>query len=399
MSTITAPTVTPSSHRRGRARRALALAATLAATGLAVAAGPTTTAGALEPVGDAGHAKAQVRIASDGTPHLVAGRHVSSRFGVSSDGFELSRVGVGHYRVIVSGIDASGGTAHLVPWSKRKEANPPICTIGGWTPGGTGQWIDIRCFDGVTGAPREGRRFDVWFTVSHPLAPAEPGITHLWADQAALGVPYTVDPNYYISGALAPAPTITRLSTGVYDVVFSERLATTTPYVTAYGDSARWCHPARSVADGPDGRRVRVVCFRNGGQPADSMFTLSMSARDPWVGFDDVGARIFVKKPARTTVQQPAARNVNAEMGPGQNTHVKVAEGRQRIEMPRSRALVDRAFVQASGSAPRRCFITGLVTSNNPSLGGVMTRCIDGVTRQPVDTRQWVARYDQSGIT
>jgi hypothetical protein len=390
------------SGRSRRVRRALATAATLVATGLAVSAVPASPVAALpDPVH--GNAKAQVRIAPDGTPSLVAGRYTSTRFGFSPDGFEVSRTGVGEYQVLVKGIDASGGTAHLVPWARRKEKNPPICTIEQWNPTVDGQLIDIRCFDGITGAPREGRRFDVWFTtIDTPFAfeaPADGGLAYLWANGASSPTTYSVDPGYSFSETGVAAPTVTRASVGVYDVEFSEPLDRTTPYVTAYGGSARWCHPARSTATGPSGRRVRVVCFGPGGVRADSMFTLTMAARDPWAGFDHLGGRIFVKRPARTTVQQPSARNVNAQMGPGKNTYVKVATGRHRIEMPRTRGAVDGAFVQASGPAPRRCFVTGLVTSENPSLGGVMTRCIDGVTRQPVDSRQWVARYDQSIVT
>lgn len=401
-STVTTSRNHDQNRRSQRVRRALATAVTLVATGLAVSASPAAPVAAL-PGGVHGNAKAQVRIASDGTPSLVAGRHTSTRFGFSPDGFEVSRTGVGEYQVVVKGIDASGGTAHLVPWAKRKEKNPPICTIEQWNPAADGQRIDIRCFDGITGVPREGRRFDVWFTtIDTPLAweaTADGGLAYLWANDASNPAASTVDPDYYFSETGAVAPTVTRVSPGIYDVEFSEPLNATMPYVTAYSDSARWCHPARSVADGPSGRRVRVVCFRHGGSPADSMFTLTMAARDPWAGFDHMGGRIFVKKPSRTTVQQPAGRNVNAQMGPGQNTYVKVATGRQRIEMSRTRGEVDGAFVQASGSAPRRCFVTGLVTSENPSLGGVMTRCIDGATRRPVDSRQWVARYDQSIVT
>jgi hypothetical protein len=368
------------------------------ATGLVVSASPAAPAAALIPGDTYGYAKAHVRIASDGTPTLAADRHVSTRYGFSPDGFEVSRVGVGAYQVLVKGIDAGGGTAHLVPWATRKEKNPPICTIEGWNPASDGQRIDVRCFDGVTGAPREGRRFDVWFTTIEPPmafdALADSGLVHLWANDGSNPATYSVHPDYYFSDAGGAAPLVTRVSPGVYDVEFAKPLRRAMPYVTAYGDNARWCHPARSVANGPSGRRVRVVCFRHGGARADSMFTLTMAAKDPLAGFDGIGGRIFVKKPARTTVQQPTGRNVNAEMGPGQNTYVKVGKGRQRIVMPRSRGHIDRVFVQASGSAPRRCFATGLVTSENPSLGGVTTRCIDGVTRQRTDSRQWVARYD-----
>jgi hypothetical protein len=380
-------------------RRTLALAVAAAATGLAVVGAPPHDAGAL-PAGDSGYAQAQIRITADGTPRLVAGRHVSSRHGLSPDGFEVTREGTGHYRLLVADIigdeSAGGGTAHLVPWSKRSDDNPPICTIESWSQVTGGSSIDVLCFDGVTGVPRDGRRFDVWFSALDPLAVAEPGLTHLWADQASPAAPYTPDATYHVSGALAAEPTITRVSTGVYEVDFAENLDRSTPYVTAYGDSARWCNPARSVADGADGRRVRVVCFRNGGQPADSRFVLTMSSRDPWQGFASTAARLFVKRPGRAAMQQPAARNVNTEVGSGQNTHVRLGEGRQRVEMPRSRGNVPRAFVQASGASPRRCFVTGLVTSAaDPSTGGVFTRCIDGETRQPVDTKQWVARHDQ----
>lgn len=331
--------------RRSRVRRVLATAATLVATGLAVSASPATPADALLGGDTYGYAKAQVRIAEDGTPALVADRHVSTRYGFSPDGFEVTRVGVGEYEVLVRGIDAAGGSVHLVPWAKRKEVNPPICTVEEWSPSSEGQHIDIRCFDGVTGAPREGRRFDVWFTTIEPPvafeAGADAGLVHLWANEESNPATYSVHPDYYYSDAGGAAPLVTRVSPGVYDVEFSSSLEGTMPYVTAYGESARWCNPARSVANGPSGRRVRVVCFREGGARADSMFTLTMAARDPWVGFDELGGRIFVKKPARTTVQQPAARNVNAELGPGQNTYVKVAKGRQRIEMPRTRGDID----------------------------------------------------------
>lgn len=351
-------------------------------------------AGALPPSTGLGWAMAQVRVAS-GNASIVNGRFWSSQNGPTAGSVTVSRSGPGRYTVDFDGLTEFGGIAHVVPWAESGEANPSICAVSGWGPTGTSQEVDVVCFDSVTGAPKDGRRFDVWYTNINDDVNSISKMTYLWANLGSSTTPYQPSSSYYFSDADAALPTITRVSRGVYDVVFEEPLDRSVPIVTAYSSQPRWCQPVSSLPSGGNGRTVRIACFRNGGVAADSQFDLTLSSKDPVSGYS-IGGGLFIKRPSASGVQQPSVRNYNAVAGAGTNTHLNTGVGKQKVSMPLMRGVVPTVSAQAFGSRPTRCFVTKYVSSVSvPLLGGVKSRCISGTTGQPVDSRQWVVRTDR----
>jgi len=136
------------------------------------------------------------------------------------------------------------------------------CKVGSWGFG-TDVTINVYCF-ARTGAPK-----DVPFNVL--FVTPKPHLAYAWADQPTAS---SYKPSTFYSSNPAGTISITRLSTGLYDVTFNNfdtQIIGNAAYMeaTAYGGSNVQC----KVAGGMTNKDVAVYCFTPSG-PADSYFTV-----------------------------------------------------------------------------------------------------------------------------
>lgn len=358
----------------------LAVAAAVVPGADSVSAGPTNY----------GSVKVAVRVDGSGVPRVIQDRSVYALAVPPGTRPSAQRNAVGNYSIAVPYITARGGNVQIVPWSDG-EGTPPVCTIAGWNVVDPGTVIDVLCFDAVTGAPREGTRFDLLYT-HIPNGFGRQQYTYLWSSDLAPATPSTVDADYYFSGRGAATPTVQKIDRGRYVVSFSEAMARWTPIVTAYGPDPRWCNPTAVKRTGDRATSVEVVCFRPGGRPADSLFSLSMVNGNPLSGFTRNSARLRISRPTAAGLVTPGQFSVSASESP--NTYRRLGAGRHKVVMPGARGQIDAGSVQAYGTLGERCFIIGLVTSRTDALqGGYRTRCIDAAG-SPATPMVWVVRGD-----
>ncbi len=179
----------------------------------------------------------------------------------------IERTGTGVYEVIFTNLasfEGESGNPQATAYGSAGEH----CTTSRWVPDGTpDQHVTVRCFT-AAGAPT-----DVKFTASYvrSVSSGTP-FTYLWADDETSAA-YTPNPHHQFNST-GGTNTVTRSSTGVYDVVL-DNLGSEggTVKVTAFAATSHYCKAADWDASGAD-ELVEVRCFDFTGGPVDAKFTL-----------------------------------------------------------------------------------------------------------------------------
>lgn len=182
----------------------------------------------------------------------------------------IERTGTGVYKVIFTNLasyEGESGNPQVTALGTAGEH----CTTSRWAPDGTpDQLVTVRCFS-AAGAP-----VDAEFTASYvrSVSAAEP-FTYLWADDET-DPAYTPSTHHQFNST-GGTNTITRTSTGVYDVVLDNLDSEGgTVKVTAFGSTSAYCKAADWDGTGTD-ELVEVRCFDFTGGPVDAKFTLAFA--------------------------------------------------------------------------------------------------------------------------
>ena len=368
------------------------VARVLALVGVLVAGGSVMSppAAADAPTGNV-HARAQIAVSAAGAARVVPGSVVTS-LGRSDSSVTVSRSRVGDYAVRLAGLEAQRGSiVHLVQWGPRPGQARALCRPSEWSNAAGAVEVVVRCADAVTGAPRDGVRFDLWFLQYRHDPEFILPVSHAHAFDGSRTSIYDAVSSPWRSSA--GATTVRRTQRGVYEVVFAEAFRAPTPIVTAYDDRPRWCQPS-TIRRGADGtHRVEVRCFRVGGEPADSAFGITLAVGDPFFGTGG-GARVRIDFPGG---ELGFSENLVFD---AVNENVSLATGVQQVRLDST--VGDGRLVlvaQALDRRPRRCVIVRAPRADigfDPTIGFVITRCMSGRTGAPVDTTQWVRRLDVS---
>jgi hypothetical protein len=224
--------------------------------------------------------------------------------------------------------------------------------------------------------------------------PAQASVGDVWAfaynDKPAPGPVFTLmDPAHQWSPA-GIANEVRSLGTGRYEVRFAKTASKVgVPHVTAVNARPQYCQLGRFWPDFADGYEyVRVDCFRHGGVPIDTNFTVMFTASSGFSPFGtDRHAYIFAAADG-TIVDEynsQGAANFVGWGGPG--------SGEWKVRLPLSGPAGENGNFQATAVSdkPARCKIGEWA----PDTAGhtVIVRCYDASSK-PVDTA-WTLSYNR----
>jgi hypothetical protein len=187
---------------------------------------------------------------------------------------KVVRTGVGQYRVTFNNLPAQlppNVVGHVQV--NAVGTDNAYCNVHnwGWNTGSPNLFVDVRCYQGPTGAPVD-RRFTVLF-----VQPA-PHLAYAWADKPTS--PWYVPHDYYSWNPAIGGLNIERQAVGAYKVVWGRagaypHIAHTNGFaqVTAFGSNAQ----CKFITAGREGQYrnnqvAYVACFAPSGTRVDSRF-------------------------------------------------------------------------------------------------------------------------------
>lgn len=195
----------------------------------------------------------------------------------------ITRLATGHYRVSIPGLGTPvSGEYGNVQVSAQTGFSAPAtlrhAKVGSWVSNGSTLDVYVRTFDGA-GAPVDSMYVLSYHEKAAPIAGDLGSGAHVWADNPT-AASYAPDGLYTDSnGTAGPrnAETITRIGTGVYEVVLPSvvHLGSTHAQVTAYGSGSEYASISHWAVNGSGRTYVRVNTFSGAGAPVDTRFSLS----------------------------------------------------------------------------------------------------------------------------
>lgn len=193
-------------------------------------------------------------------------------FNSSGGGISISRSAVGNYTVRFSGLGggaSAGGNVLVTAYGGGSE----ICKVASWNSAGADFTPNVRCFTAG------GAAVDTMYTVRvvmNNAAHSANGNGYAWADNPT-SASYTPSTMYSFNSS-GGAVSITRSGVGMYAVRFSGLgggSAGGNVQVTAYGSNADVCKVA-SWSFAPTDFIANVRCFRSGGGPVDTTYSINV---------------------------------------------------------------------------------------------------------------------------
>jgi hypothetical protein len=204
----------------------------------------------------------------------------------------ITRLGTGYYRVTLPGLGQSPtfeyGNVQVSPFiGISSPVTARRAKVENWVPSGpAGDDLDVfvLTFNGA-GAPVDSMFVLSYHQTAAPIAGDQGSGAHVLANNATAAT-YTPDGLYTDSnGAAGPsnAETITRVGTGVYDVLLPNvvSLNSTHAQVTAYGSGSEYATIDAWAVNGNGTTLVRVRTFNAAGAPVDTRFSLSYLTNRP----------------------------------------------------------------------------------------------------------------------
>ncbi|SDI73150.1 RNA polymerase sigma factor, sigma-70 family [Actinokineospora alba] len=172
----------------------------------------------------------------------------------------VTRLGTGRHVVVLPGIGAPGGIAHVT--ANDFQAVGASCQPLRWWKQGVDQAIEVVCFD------RAGGPADVPFTGLFLAGHADTERGYVHADNPAASA--------YLPGNRHNSGTVTRTGVGRYTVATGQADAV---QVTPVGATRRHC----AITDRTT-RSASIACFTTDATPADTVFTLSHTHAGSLIG-------------------------------------------------------------------------------------------------------------------
>lgn len=238
----------------------------------------------------------------------------------------IDRTGTGVYTVTFPNLASWEGESGN-PQATALGTSGEHCTVSRWAPDDTpDQHVTVRCFD-AAGAPA-----DAEFTASYARSVTTGGapFTYLWADEET-NAAYTPSPHHQFNST-GGTNTITRTSTGVYDVVLDNLDSEGgTVKVTAFGATASYCKAADWRGTGSD-ELVEVRCFDFTGGPVDAKFMLTFADETSIAA--TAGANGYVRATDQTNPSYTPTSAYQHNTTGALNTVTRTAEGRYTVAMP-----------------------------------------------------------------
>lgn len=178
----------------------------------------------------------------------------------------VQRIGPGNYSAILPSLGAgAGGSVRVTAYGTGAEH----CKVGGWVASGTGQAVNVRCFNG---AQPVDARFTLTYTRNNVFKRTE---GQVWADQPTAPGCYTPDP-YYQSNTYSRVNSACNTgAAGSHYVLYPELFASgarSSALVTAYGSGPEYCK-VQSWYDAGRNAQVNLRCFDAAGLPVSTRFT------------------------------------------------------------------------------------------------------------------------------
>jgi hypothetical protein len=206
--------------------------------------------------------------------------------------------GPGRYTATFPRMGQVGGNVQVTPYNSLNR-----CNIVWWSSGFSGgASTAVNCYNAA------GTLTDTEFTVSFVGRWDGPGVVeggYVWAYDPSSSF-YTATGSYTWNSTGQPV-TISRVSTGVYDVLFGgQSFNGGTVELSAYGGGTEYCKLDSIARIGSD-KRVRVRCFSRTGTPVDTFYSLRLSSGSP-MGTPSYSYAL-ADQPSNTQVYTPASTN------------------------------------------------------------------------------------------
>ena len=226
---------------------------------------------------------------------------MSTLYQATSNGAVMTgtRLGLGHYRVTVPGLNtAASGNVLVSAYGSNAH-----CQVAFWSPWPAGLLIDVLCF--APGGAASDSRFVVSYVneVRSLQFPDHVRAAYLWHS----GTDSPAESQYRWSSIGGPGVpfSVTSSQPGVYHVIMTGMAAPALPpggvaMATAYGSTPRYCQVAGwANVGGGTNRYVDVSCFDASGAPASSPFTLRYWTWGSWGAAE--GGYVVDTRPELTT--------------------------------------------------------------------------------------------------
>jgi hypothetical protein len=326
----------------------------------------------------------------------------------STDPFEqrghnhITQLATGSYRVDFPGLGAEfGGNVQVTHWDKDAGTRGR-CKVERWAPSGTTLQAFVLCFNTA------GNAINTRFFASYVRRNDLPGVQggYVWANDPT-AASYTPSATFQWNSNGSDV-TIQRSGVGTYNVVFpGQSFAGGTVEVTAYGTGSNFCKVGSWSPNGSN-QNVSVLCFSNGGSPADSMFSARFTRDSPndtsgfgfaWADKSTIPVDTTQDtNPTYSKVMVPACSSSHPG-GPVRETHVST--GRYGLDFTGLEATSNNlnhhpnVKVTAYGNTSDTCEIVG-----TPPNGGstAEVQCFD-TSGTPVNTRFTITYTDSYPAT
>lgn len=193
-------------------------------------------------------------------------------FNSSGGGINITRSGAGTYAVRFAGLGggaSAGGNVLITAYGGGSEA----CKVVNWNSAGADFTANVRCFN--AGGIGVDTLYTIRVVMNNPGNPAH-GNGYAWADNPT-SASYTPSTMYSFNSSGGPI-SITRSGVGMYAVRFSGLGGGSSGgnvQVTAYGPDADACKVV-SWSFAPADFIANVRCFRSGGGPVDTRYSINV---------------------------------------------------------------------------------------------------------------------------
>ena len=231
-------------------------------------------------------------------------------------------------------------------------------------------------------------------------AVAGPGYGYLWLDDPAptVGVEYTPTA-FYQRNSTGARNTVTRRSTGSYDLYFPNLARFGTPMVTAYGDSSERCKIGswRGAAWPRSGTVVTVRCTARTGAAVNTRFTATYAyATAASASSTGGGAYLWSDRPA-PSLDVPYTPNTAYQLNTTgqQNTVTRLRTGYYVVRIEGLSQLTGLVVVATGGSAGTYCGTVAGKAAVTYFLAYLQCSASDG---QPADSA-FALTFVESGNT